>query len=127
MAAVARRAMAAGHKGMIWEVMRRNARARAFYRRMAEESDEAIVVNCAGDDFRRLADEGFEDRWVGRCRRRRTVLAMQDIDAAGDDDGRPQPDELVGHLAPDGIAEAGGDQKRPEYSNGATTETGARR
>jgi GNAT superfamily N-acetyltransferase len=58
MAAVARRAMAAGHKGMVWEVMRRNARARAFYRRLAEESDEAIVVNCADDDFRRLAAEG---------------------------------------------------------------------
>ncbi|HSY88560.1 MAG TPA: GNAT family N-acetyltransferase [Verrucomicrobiae bacterium] len=59
MAAVAGRAMAAGHKGMVWEVMRRNARARAFYRRLAEESDEAIVVNCAGDDFLRLAAEGL--------------------------------------------------------------------
>jgi len=60
MAAVARRATTAGYKGMIWEVMRRNTRARAFYRGMAEESDEAIVVNCAGEDFRRLAAEGLK-------------------------------------------------------------------
>jgi GNAT superfamily N-acetyltransferase len=59
MGAVARRALAAGHKGMVWEVMRRNTRARAFYRHLAEESDDAIVVNCAGDDFRRLAAEGL--------------------------------------------------------------------
>jgi GNAT superfamily N-acetyltransferase len=59
MMAVARRAVTAGHKGMLWEVMRRNTRARAFYRRLAEESDEAIVVNCAGEDFRRLAAEGM--------------------------------------------------------------------
>ncbi|HEX4572606.1 MAG TPA: GNAT family N-acetyltransferase, partial [Dongiaceae bacterium] len=58
MATVAREGMAAGHRGMIWEVLRNNARARAFYRRLAEESDEAIVVNCADDDFRRLAAEG---------------------------------------------------------------------
>jgi ribosomal protein S18 acetylase RimI-like enzyme len=59
MAAIAREGMAAGHRGMLWEVLRHNARARAFYRRMAEESDEAIVVNCADDDFRRLAAEGM--------------------------------------------------------------------
>ena len=57
MAAVASQAVAADHKGMAWEVLRRNRRARAFYRRMAEENAEAIVVNCAGLDFRRLADE----------------------------------------------------------------------
>ncbi|HEY8016145.1 MAG TPA: GNAT family N-acetyltransferase [Dongiaceae bacterium] len=59
MAAVARRAMAAGHKGIVWEVLEHNLRARAFYRRLAEESNDAIVVNCAGDDFRRLAAEGL--------------------------------------------------------------------
>jgi GNAT superfamily N-acetyltransferase len=59
MTAVARRAVTAGHKGMVWEVMRRNTRARAFYRRLAEESDEALVVNCAGEDFRLLAAEGL--------------------------------------------------------------------
>ena len=59
MAAVARRAISAGHKGMVWEVLERNTRARAFYRRLAEESNDAIVVNCAGDDFRRLAAEGL--------------------------------------------------------------------
>jgi len=58
MAAVAREAVATGHRGMLWEVLRNNARARGFYRRMAEESDEAIVVNCADDDFHRLAAEG---------------------------------------------------------------------
>ena len=59
MAAVARRAVTAGHKGMAWEVLRGNSRARAFYRHLARESDEAITVNCAGDDFRRLAAEGL--------------------------------------------------------------------
>ena len=59
MVAIAREAAAAGHRGMLWEVLRNNARARGFYRRMAEESDEAIVVNCADDDFRRLAAEGI--------------------------------------------------------------------
>jgi GNAT superfamily N-acetyltransferase len=58
MGAIAREAVAAGHRGMLWEVLRHNARARAFYRRMAEESEDAIVVNCAHDDFRRLAAEG---------------------------------------------------------------------
>ena len=58
MVAVAREGVAAGHRGMLWEVLNTNARARAFYRRLAEESDEAIVVNCAGDDLRRLAAEG---------------------------------------------------------------------
>ena len=51
---------------------------------------------------------------------------MGDIDAAGGDDGRPQPDEAVGDLAPDGIAEDGRDQ-RAVYSKGAIRETGARR
>ncbi|HKF63938.1 MAG TPA: hypothetical protein VKB42_21370, partial [Dongiaceae bacterium] len=58
MVAVAREGVAAGHRGMLWEVLNTNARARAFYRRLAEESDEAIVVNCADDDFHRLAAEG---------------------------------------------------------------------
>jgi hypothetical protein len=44
---------------MVWEVLEHNTRARAFYRRLAEESNDAIVVNCAGDDFRRLAAEGL--------------------------------------------------------------------
>jgi GNAT superfamily N-acetyltransferase len=57
MGAVARRALAAGHRGMSWEVLRDNHRARAFYRRLTAESDAVIVVNCAGDDFRRLAAE----------------------------------------------------------------------
>jgi GNAT superfamily N-acetyltransferase len=57
MAAVARQAVAAGHKGMAWEVLRHNQRARAFYRRLAEENEETIVVNCVGEDFRRLATE----------------------------------------------------------------------
>ncbi len=57
MAAVAARAFAQGHRGMAWEVLRRNHRARSFYRRLAEESDDAVVVNCAGEDFRRLAAE----------------------------------------------------------------------
>jgi GNAT superfamily N-acetyltransferase len=57
MAAVASQAIAADHKGMAWEVLRRNRRARAFYRHIAEENAEAIVVNCVGEDFRRLADE----------------------------------------------------------------------
>jgi len=59
MAAVAARALALGHKGMVWEVLERNLRARAFYRRMAQESDEALVVNCAEEDFRRLAAAGL--------------------------------------------------------------------
>jgi hypothetical protein len=59
MAAVAARALAAGHKGMIWEVLARNLRARAFYRRLAEESDEALVVTCAEENFRRLAAGGL--------------------------------------------------------------------
>lgn len=57
MAAVARRASAAGHLGIAWEVMRRNQRARAFYRRMAEEADKELTVNCFGEDFHRLAAE----------------------------------------------------------------------
>ena len=57
MAAVARQAVAAGHLGMAWKVMRRNRRARAFYRHLAEESDKEITVNCAGEDFERLAAE----------------------------------------------------------------------
>jgi ribosomal protein S18 acetylase RimI-like enzyme len=58
MAIIAREGVAAGHRGMLWEVLSTNARARAFYRRLADESDEAVVVNCAGDDLRRLAAEG---------------------------------------------------------------------
>jgi len=57
MAAAARQAAAAGHLGMTWEVMRSNERARAFYRRMAEESDKELTVNCFGEDFQRLAAE----------------------------------------------------------------------
>ncbi len=59
MAAVARRAMAAGHKGMVWEVLERNPGRAPSIAALAEESDDAIVVNCAGDDFRRLAAEGL--------------------------------------------------------------------
>jgi len=59
MGAVAARALALGHEGMVWEVLERNLRARAFYRRMAQESDEALVVNCAEEDFRRLAAAGL--------------------------------------------------------------------
>jgi GNAT superfamily N-acetyltransferase len=58
MAAVAREGVTAGHRGMLWEVLRDNARARGFYRRMAEESDEAIAVSCGNEAFRRLAAEG---------------------------------------------------------------------
>lgn len=57
MAAVAVQAAAAGHLGMSWEVMRRNERARAFYRRIAQESDRDLTVNCFGEDFQRLAAE----------------------------------------------------------------------
>ena len=57
MAAAASRAVAAGHLGMAWEVMYRNQRARALYRHMAEESDRELTVNCAGEDFQRLAAE----------------------------------------------------------------------
>ncbi len=57
MAAVARQALTAGHLGISWEVMRRNERARAFYRPMAGESDRELTVNCFGEDFQRLAAE----------------------------------------------------------------------
>ncbi len=57
MAAVAARALDAGHLGISWEVDPDNLRARAFYRRIAEESDEVLTVTCAGEDFRRLAAE----------------------------------------------------------------------
>lgn len=70
MGAVARRALTAGHRGMSWEVLRDNHRARAFYRRLTAESDAVIVVNCAGDDFRRLAAEAPAGLSL---RRRRTV------------------------------------------------------
>jgi GNAT superfamily N-acetyltransferase len=59
MGAAAREAQALGHRGMIWEVLSSNGRARAFYRRIAEESDEALIVNCAHADFHRLAAEGI--------------------------------------------------------------------
>jgi len=54
MAEVARRTVARGMPRLVWEVLERNSRARAFYRKIAREYDEAIVVNCADDDFRRL-------------------------------------------------------------------------
>jgi GNAT superfamily N-acetyltransferase len=57
MAAVAAEAGSLGHRGMIWDVLSDNFRARAFYRHLAEESDEAIIVSCAEDSFRRLAAE----------------------------------------------------------------------
>src|SRR5262249_12613886 len=57
MAAVAASAVSCRHQGMIWDVLSDNARARAFYRRLAEESDAAIVVSCAEESFRRLAAE----------------------------------------------------------------------
>jgi GNAT superfamily N-acetyltransferase len=54
MAAVARQAMAAGFGHAFWEVLAGNRRARAFYNRIARESDSEVVVTCAGEDFRRL-------------------------------------------------------------------------
>jgi GNAT superfamily N-acetyltransferase len=57
MAAAARQAQAAGFVQMIWEVLEGNIRAREFYRKIAQESDKAIVVTCAEDDFRRLVAE----------------------------------------------------------------------
>jgi GNAT superfamily N-acetyltransferase len=54
MAAVARDAEATGFGHVFWEVLEGNARARAFYRRIARESDGEVVVTCAGADFRRL-------------------------------------------------------------------------
>jgi GNAT superfamily N-acetyltransferase len=57
MAAVARQALAAGHLGISWEALRRNQRARAFYRHMAEETDKELTVNCFGEDFLRLSGE----------------------------------------------------------------------
>jgi GNAT superfamily N-acetyltransferase len=56
MAEVARRALAQSMPRLLWEVLEGNVRARALYRRIAEEHDDALVVNCAGDDFRRLVD-----------------------------------------------------------------------
>ena len=56
MAEVARRAIALSMPRLLWEVLEGNVRARALYRRIAEEHDDALVVNCAGDDFRRLVD-----------------------------------------------------------------------
>jgi GNAT superfamily N-acetyltransferase len=57
MAALARAALAAGYSAMIWEVLEGNARARAFYRKMAREYDTAIVVTCADENFSRLVAE----------------------------------------------------------------------
>ena len=54
MAEVARRTIAGGMPRMVWEVLEGNTRARAFYRRIAREYDEAIVVNCADENFHRL-------------------------------------------------------------------------
>jgi hypothetical protein len=54
MAAVAREALAGGHVAVQWDVLENNARARAFYRRFAEESDQELSVICAGEDFQRL-------------------------------------------------------------------------
>ena len=54
MRVVAEHALAGQYRSLYWEVLEGNAPARAFYRRIARESDSAIVVNCMGDDFRRL-------------------------------------------------------------------------
>ena len=53
-AAVAREALAGGHVAVQWDVLENNARARAFYRRFAEESDQELSVICAGEDFQQL-------------------------------------------------------------------------
>ncbi len=54
MAEVARRTIAGGMPRLLWEVLEGNTRARAFYRKVAREYDDAIVVNCADENFRRL-------------------------------------------------------------------------
>ncbi len=54
MAEVARRTIAGGMPRLLWEVLEGNTRARAFYRKIAREYDDAIVVNCADENFRRL-------------------------------------------------------------------------
>lgn len=54
MVEVARRTIAGGMPRLLWEVLEGNTRARALYRRIAREYDDAIVVNCADENFRRL-------------------------------------------------------------------------
>ncbi len=54
MAAAAQQARELGFTQMIWEVLEANTRARAVYRKIAQESDKAIVVTCAEEDFHRL-------------------------------------------------------------------------
>jgi GNAT superfamily N-acetyltransferase len=54
MAEVARRTLGKHMPRLSWEVLEGNTRARAFYRKVAREYDDAIVVNCAEEDFRRL-------------------------------------------------------------------------
>jgi GNAT superfamily N-acetyltransferase len=60
-AEVARRTRAHGIPRLVWEVLEGNSRARAFYRKIAREYDEAIVVNCADEDFARLLAEREDD------------------------------------------------------------------
>jgi len=54
MGEVARLTRGKGMPRLIWEVLEGNTRARAFYRKIAREYDDAIVVNCADENFRRL-------------------------------------------------------------------------
>ena len=96
MAAVARRAIAAGHKGMVWEVLHRKpapgpsiaAWPRRATRRSSSIAPARISAGCG------------RGRELGGLRLDRLPpadrLAMEDVEAAGDDDGRPQPDEMVG-------------------------------
>jgi len=58
---VALHAREAGFAQVIWEVLEGNIRARAFYRKIARESDKAVVVTCADEDFRRLVAEAAQD------------------------------------------------------------------
>jgi GNAT superfamily N-acetyltransferase len=57
MAEVARRTIERGMPRLVWEVLEANTRARAFYRKIAREYHDTIVVNCADEDFRRLLAE----------------------------------------------------------------------
>ncbi len=57
MQTVARCALDARFPALSWEVLEGNTRARAFYRKIARESNKAIVVTCADEDFRRLLAE----------------------------------------------------------------------
>src|SRR5262249_31655871 len=70
MAAVARYAATSGFRQVFWEVLAHNQPARAFYRRIARESNAEFVVTCAGEDFRKLIAHSAS-RDAGDRRRRR--------------------------------------------------------